>query len=214
MIKEGILLKILSYIHLVFFASLLWMATVVLSGTLLFLPGLAAIFAMGKGVLYKEFDINNSVIKDYLRYLKSSLGLLKFLAIQIMIILNMLGIYIATKLDHMLYSVICLVIVAFLIAFQFYMAGFWVFVREDLTCTEVVISMFLKPLLLFPIFVAIVLLLLFISKELFFVILFTGAFFLFAFEVIVFIQMLYYKAFTNTLEEEDEFAHLVYKKAK
>lgn len=209
MTRESLFYKILSGIHIVFFTSILCSITIVLSGTLLLLPVLGAAFLIGKDALYKELNINDSIIKTYFGYLKESLPLMKFIPINLVALLNVAGIFIGGQLNNTLYSVICLVIVSFLLVFMLYLAGYFVFINKQVNIIETLFCMLLKPQFLIPLFAVAVLCGVFFSGIIMAILMFTGTFFLFAIEVVIFIQLLYFKKLAGNLDEKDEFAYLV-----
>ncbi len=212
MTRESLLYKILSGIHIVFFSSLLCFGTIFLSGTILLLPALGAAFLIGKEAIYKDLDINNSIVKSYFTYLKSSLSLIKFLPINLMIALNIAGMLLLGKRENIIYSVICLMITAFLLAFLLYTAGYYTFVNPKVNLQEVAIGMFLKPQLFIPVFIIMVLGVAFFSGILLVLLLLSGAFFLFVLEVLIFIGLLSFKKLAGTLDEKEEYAYLVNRK--
>ncbi|MBP3888876.1 MAG: hypothetical protein J6F30_14710 [Cellulosilyticum sp.] len=91
MMKETILNKILNTIHVIFFTSILCFGITFLSGTLLMIPAFSAAFIMGKTLIYKEFDITDSVIKNYFLYMKSSMHLMKYIPLNSILLLNVIG---------------------------------------------------------------------------------------------------------------------------
>lgn len=209
MIRENLFYKILSAIHIVFFTSILCFGTIYLTGTLLMLPALAAGLMICKDYLYKKLDINNSIVMTYVRYLKGSLKLMKFVPINFIMILNVLGMLNAMNSDNFIYSVICLAITVILLLLILYIAGFYTFVSERVDIIEVMISVIIKPQLALPVFVILVIGVSCLSIALMFILLLTGAFFLFTLSVLIFMNLLYYKKAIGKLSEEDEYYHLI-----
>ncbi|BCJ96099.1 hypothetical protein acsn021_36680 [Anaerocolumna cellulosilytica] len=228
MTRESLFYKILSGIHIVFFASILSFLTVVLSGTLMLLPVLGAVFFIGKDSIYKRINVNDSVIATFFKYLKKSLTLLRFIPLYFMMILNVAGMIVAAKNGNLTYSIICLSIISMLLVIMFYLAGYFVFVmhadeKEDKhkasgkekilkgksVVMEVIALMLLKPQFVIPIFAGIVLCVFFFSTTLLIILCFLGTFFLTALEAVIFIQILWYKKLIGILDEEEEYAYLV-----
>lgn len=214
MTKENLFYKILSGIHFVFFTSLLCGSTILLSGTLLLLPALGAVFQIGKDFIEKKLNINDSIVRTYFIYLKEALALLKFFPVNLIILLNAIGMYAAMQAGYTVYSVICLVIVSFLLVFVLYITGYYVFINKKVNILEAAFCMFLKPQFLIPVFIVVVVFCAIVSAALLTFLFFTGAFFLFALEVVIFIQMLHFKKLNGTLSEEDEFSYLIFGKRK
>lgn len=214
MIRETLFYKILSAVHIVLFTSMLCFGTIYLSGTLLMMPVLGAAFKIGKDAIYKDLDINDSIVKTYIRYLKSSFKLVKFIPINFIIFINVAGMLIAAGAKNMMYSVICLVLISFLLVFMLYIAGYYVFVDEQVSIIDVLYSILLKPQYLLPVFIIMVLSVFFLSGKLLAVLFFCGAFFLYALIIVIFIQMLFYKKALGKLEDEDKFAYLINRQGK
>jgi hypothetical protein len=190
------------------------MGTIILSGTLLMLPALGAVFVIGKDAIYKDLNINDSIIKTYFKYLKSALTLMKFFPIHLIMLLNVAGMLIAASSNNIVYTVVCLTLISFLVVLMFYIAGFFTFITSNVNIMEVLISMLFKPQFLMPVFIITVLCGFYFSFAMLIVLSLAGTFFLFAIEVIIFIQMLYYRKLTGNLKEDEEFAYLINRQNK
>lgn len=209
MIRRAPFYKILSAIHVVFFTSILCFGVICLSGTLLLLPALGAVFRVGKDFLYDELDVTNSIVALFFRYLKQALHLERFFPVSLMVLLNLLGIWAGTRMEKVLYSLACMVILALLLTLALYIAGYDTFAGEARSVADVVVAMFLKPLSVVTILIVMILCIYFFSGTLAAILLFMGTFFLFVIEVVIFITMLYYLKMTDQLDEADKYAHLV-----
>lgn len=210
MMKQTPLNRIMSAVHIIFFSSLLCFGTICLSGTVLLMPALGASFLIGKDVLYKRLDINDSIIKNYFRYLADSIKLVKYFAINIIIALNIAGMIAAAKTSNFIYSVACLVIAAFLFTFIFYIVGYHAFVSNKINIVEVVASMFTKLYLLITVFIVMVLCVLFFSGTLLAVLFVSGTLLVFGLEIPIFIQMLHLKKILGRIDSSEKYAYLVY----
>lgn len=208
MMKESLLYKVMSAIHVILFTSVLCFGITLLSGTLLMIPSIAAAFVIGKTLIYNQFDINESIIKGFFKEFKKALCLLRFIPVNLIMLVNIAGIIVAAKLGMMIYSVLCLMIISLLLTMIFYIAGFHVFINHKLTLTEVAFCMFFKPTLLVPIFSGMVIFVFFFQALIAKILLVSGCFFLFIIELVIFLHMLYYKQL-NGIEEEGEYAELV-----
>lgn len=212
--RESLFYKILSGIHIVFFTSILCFFTILLSGTFLLLPVLGAAFMIGKDIIYKVININDSIVKKYFVYLKRSFKLMKFIPVHIIMLLNVAGMILSAQEENLVYSVVCLAIIAFLLVFMLYTAGYFVFFSEKVDLIEVLLVMLLKLNYLLPVFAGMVFCVFFFSSTLLAILCFCGSFFVFAVEAVVFIQILYYKKILGVLDENDEFAYLVNRSKK
>ena len=208
MMKESLLYKVMSIVHVILFTSVLCFGITLLSGTLLMIPSITAAFVIGKTLIYNQFDINESIIKNFFKEFKKALSLLRFIPVNLIMLINIVGIIVAAKLDMMVYSILCLVIMSLLLTLVLYIAGFYVFVTDQMTLTEVAFSMFFKPTLLVPIFSAMVIFIFFFEVLIAKILLVSGSFFLFIIELIIFLHMLYYKQLSG-IKEEGEYAELV-----
>ncbi len=208
MMKESLLYKVMSIVHVILFTSVLCFGITLLSGTLLMIPSITAAFVIGKTLIYNQFDINESIIKNFFKEFKKALSLLRFIPVNLIMLINIVGIIVAAKLDMMVYSILCLVIMSLLLTLVFYIAGFYVFVTEQMTLAEVAFSMFFKPTLLVPIFSAMVIFIFFFQTLIAKILLVSGSFFLFIIQLVIFLHMLYYKQL-NGIKEEGEYAELV-----
>ena len=172
------------------------------------IPAFTAAFMMGKTIIYKEFDITDSVIKNYCTYLKESLHLMKYVPLNILLILNIFGIMIAGVCKMEAYAIICLCIVALMLTIIIYLAAYYTFFDKNLTLTEVVICMLYKPTFMIAMFAGNVLIIFFFSPLIAGVSVFAGTVILFLIELVTFLHILYYKKLRGMLADE-KYAALV-----
>lgn len=214
MIRKVPLYKILSAIHVVFFTSMLCFGITFLTGSLLALPAFGAAFLIGKDWLYDELDITNSIVRSYFSYFKRMWRLMRFFPIGLLLLLNMVGIWAASKMNLLPYTVVCMAILSILCTIMLYIVGYAVFVAEDFKIYDVILAMFVKPLSIATIFLIMLLAVYFFSGTLAIILFFMGTFFLFVIEVVIFITMLYYLKLTQQLDENEKFAYLVQREDK
>lgn len=214
MIRKVPLYKILSAIHVVFFTSMLCFGITFLTGSLLALPAFGAAFLIGKDWLYDELDITNSIVHSYFSSFKRMWRLMRFFPISLLLLLNMIGIWAASKMNLLPYAVICMAILSILCTMMLFIVGYAVFVAEDFKIYDVILAMFVKPLSIATIFLIMLLAIYFFSGTLAVILFFMGTFFLFVIEVVIFITMLYYLKLTQQLDENEKFAYLVQREDK
>lgn len=207
--RESLLYKILSAIHIVFFSSICCFGIIFLSGTLLMLPALCAAFEIGKGVLRKKIDITDSIIKTYFTEFKNALGMLRYIPVNLLLLLNIAGVMYGGLNETLMYYVVCIMITAFLLTFCLYLAGYRCFVEREFKLVDVAFACFLKPMFLIPLFAGMVLLVFYFGAVPAVILFFTGTFFLFAVEVVILIHLLYFKDMFGKLSEDDEFQYLI-----
>lgn len=213
MMKDTIVSKILNAIHIIFFTSILCFGITFLSAGLLIIPAFTAAFMMGKTIIYKEFDITDSVIGNYLSYFKEAMPLMKYVLLSIILLLNLGGMMIAVRIGMSGYAIICLCIMALVLTMILYLAAYYTFYDKELTLTEVAVSMIYKPAFLVAIFCSMVLLMFFSSLMIAVVFVFAGTVVLYLLELMTFLHMLHYKKLNGRLEDE-KFARLVMEKEK
>lgn len=209
MIKKVPFYKILSGVHVVFFSSVFCFGTVFLSFTLLMIPALGAVFQLGKDVLYGEIDITDSVAAKFFCYLKDAMGLMRFLPVNLIMLLNIAGIWVAVKLHIPWILFSCLAIVSLMLTISLYIAGYFAFVKEKFSLAEAAVAMMIKPLSVMSIFAIMILFTYFFSGILVTILMFMGTFFLFVTELVIFITMLHYLKMCGQLDLEDKFAYLI-----
>ena len=192
----------MSTLHVILLTSILCFGVTFLSGTLLMIPSVIAVFTIGKTLLYNQFDINDSIIKNFFRVFRGALPLLRFMPINLIILINSVGILAAAQLNMPIYCLICLMIMALLLTFIFYIAGFYVFIDHKVQLVEVAFAMFFKPTFLVSLFSGMVIFTLFFQAELAKILLVCGSLFLFIIEIVIFVHMLYYKQFKGIQEDE------------
>lgn len=214
MIRKVPFYKILSAIHVVFFTSILCFGGIFITGSLLLFPLLGASFRIGRDVLYDDLDVTGSIVGLFFRYLREALHLMKFLPVSLILILNMLGIWASARLGSVWNSLVCMVILAFLTVFALYTAGYDTFVGGKFTLADVAVAMFLKPLSVVSLLILMILCIYFFNSTIGVILLFSGTFFLFVLEVVIFVTMLYYLKITEQLDGEDKYAYLVDGKKK
>lgn len=209
--KNTILNKILYAIHITFFSSILCFGMTFLSCGLLMIPAFAAAFMLGKSIIYKEFDITDSVIKTYLIYFKEAFGLMKYVGINILMLLNGVGMLMAGRFQMELYAIICLCIIAILLMMVIYLVSYYVFCDKKFTLAEVAICMIYKPLYTIAIFMIMVLFTFFLNLRVIEVFMFAGTAILFIVELITFLHFLHVKKLCGKLDGE-KYASLVLSK--
>ena len=210
--RDSILYKTLSMIHIIFFLSILCFGTIFLSMTILMVPAFTAAFMIGKELIYKEYDITDSLIKKYFHNLRETLPMLKYAVINVVAALNIVGIVLGVRMEQTAYSVVCLAITAILYTLILYIAGYYTFVDRKFTLVEVFICMMYKPGLMIPVIIAMILSIFFFRISIVKVLLAVGAFPMLVLEVVIFLHTLYYRELKGELQE-DKYAHLVRKDA-
>lgn len=207
--RESILYRILSLIHVFFFLSILCFGTIFLSLTIMMVPAVTAAFLIGKELIYKEYDITDSIFKKYFQYLKESLHLMKYVGINVVAALNIGGVFVGIRMQQVFYCVVCLAITAILYSLVLYVAGYYTFVDKKFTLVEVFICMLYKPGLLIPVIVLMILLVFYFRALVAKIFLVVGAFPMLVLEMMVFLHTLHYRKLRGELPDDDAYAHFV-----
>ena len=172
-------------------------------------PAVTASFLIGKELIYKEYDITDSLVRKYFRYLKESLHLTKYAGINLVAALNIGGVLLGIKMGQTFYVVLCLAVTAILYTLALYVAGYDTFVDKKFTLVDVFICMLYKPGLLIPVIVVMVLLVFFFRMLIGEILLLAGAFPMLVLEIVIFIHTLHYRNLRGELPDDDMYAHLV-----
>lgn len=173
--KESKLQLVLSYIHLVFVLSLVFFGTTYLTGSILFIPGLCAAFAIGKDLLEGKFNVYDGLIKRFFHELKRFGKSLRFFPVQVIIALQFAGIIVSKSMQNFYLQVIMLVIAALLLTYLSYACAYLVFKDEKMKAEEVLILMFQHVGMVISLFILMLLLLVFFRLQMLAVALAAGA---------------------------------------
>lgn len=212
--RESGFYKAVSFIHVSFFLSILCFGTIFLSLTILMVPALTATFMIGKELIYREYDITDSLIKKYFRYLRQALPLEKYVVINLVATLNIAGILAGIRMEQTGYAIACLTITAILYTLILYLAGYYTYVERKFTLTDVFICMMYKPGFMLPILIVMILTVFFFRALMAKILLVIGAIPILVLELTIMLHMLHYRKLKGDLPEDDMYAHLVIKDMK
>ena len=201
MIKENRIYKTLVGVHIVFFTSLLCFGITYLSGTLLIIPAFCGVFHIGKMILYRQLDINESIIKNYFIKFKESIKMLKFLPFQFIMTLNIISIIINGELGIITYF--SMAIVAFLCVYLLYACDYYTFIDEHIGYTDVLVYMFYNPFYVVMLFILSLLGLLYINIGILKGLLVIGSIAIFIVEFLMVLQVATYKKAFDLFKEDE-----------
>ena len=80
-------------VHLIAVLSAVCFGTIYLSLGILLIPALTSAFLVGKDVIYKQFDVYDSLSKRFFRQLKEEMHTMRYFPIQLVFVLQAVGIY-------------------------------------------------------------------------------------------------------------------------
>lgn len=197
--NESKLYKVLSFVHLVFILSIVFFTTSTLTLSFLFIPSLSAAFAIGRDLLLNKFNIYDGLVKRFFKELGKYKKTLKHFPIQILFILELIGLLSVIKLELFWMKIILIIIMSLLMTFIMYLCGFIVFLDENISYEEVFIRMFYKIEILISLFVLNILLIVLFSIKLLFLFFIAGALVILAIEAGI-----YYTIYKEVEKKEGE----------
>lgn len=201
--KKLDLATLLSAVHLCFVMSIVCFSVTYLSLGILALPALTSAFRTGRDVIYKKYDIYDSVVKTFFKRMKTEMRMMRYFPIQFIIILQAVGIYAAGKVE-MDFLVIPLVVgIASLLTLLIYIAAYHVFYSELPSVADVVIAMFYRIQYMTIIWMLMLLASVFFGTVFIAVSLFIGAIALFAVEAVAFLGITAFRKLKGELTEEE-----------
>ena len=86
-------------VHLIAVLSAVCFGTIYLSLGILLIPALTSAFLVGKDVIYKQFDVYDSLSKRFFRQLKEEMHTMRYFPIQLVFVLQAVGIYAAGRYE-------------------------------------------------------------------------------------------------------------------
>ncbi|MGN0667084.1 MAG: hypothetical protein ACI4KF_11245 [Huintestinicola sp.] len=201
--KKFDLSTLLSMIHLVFVLSIVCFSVTFLSLGILAMPSFTAAFILGKEVLYKQYDVYDSVVKRFFSEMKRAIKMMRYFPLQLLIILQTGGMYAVGKVGMSYLMVPMLAFTAFLLTLLIYIITYHVFYREFPHIPEVLIAMFYRIQYLLIIFVLMLLAAMFFGTIMMIVLFFAGALILFLLEATAFLGIMAFKVLRNDITEEE-----------
>lgn len=202
--KKLNLSTLLSMVHLVFVLSIFCFAASYLTLSILALPALTSAFRTGRDVLYREYDVYDSVVKTFFRNMKAEMRMMKYFPLQLFIILQAAGMYAVNRVGMQILLVPMLICTAVLLTVIVYIITYHVFVTELPQITEVVIVMFYRIQYLTIIWMLMLLVTMFFGMKLMIFFLFVGALALFAVEAVAFLGIMSFRKLKGDLTEEEK----------
>lgn len=201
--KESKVYQLLCVIHVLVVGSCVTLLTTIATFGLCMIPSMLSVFTIGKEIIYKEYDYHDSITKRYFSGIAKHLNLVKYAYINIIVVLNIVGIFLGIYTNMVYISYLCLLCIATLVAFMYYIAAYNVFIDEDFTLMDVAIFMFYKPMYLLVIIAVNLSFLMFFSLYLLVILALIGCGVFYAIEIIICSQSLAYKKRFALLKEED-----------
>lgn len=189
-------------IHLIFVLSAVCFAAMLLSFGILALPALTSAFYVGKDVIYKRFDVYDSLSKRFITQLKQEMAMMRYFPIQLIIMLQAVGIYAAHRVNMIGLIYLLLPCMAFLTTLLIYVITYHVFYEKTPTVTEVIIAMFYRVRYMVTVWVLMILAFGLFKPAMLAALLLIGAALLILLETAAFLGIASFKKAKNCIGEE------------
>lgn len=131
-------------VHLTVVLSVVCFGTMILSLGILFLPALTAAFIIGKDVILRRFDVNDSVSRRFFRYAAENLKMMKYFPIQLIAMFQAAGIFACGRTGLNGLGYVLAASMAFFFTVLIYAVTYHVFCKPYPEMAEVLIAMFYK----------------------------------------------------------------------
>ncbi|MDE6593551.1 MAG: hypothetical protein K2K57_10890 [Oscillospiraceae bacterium] len=192
-----------SAIHLIAVLSAVCFGTIYLTLGILTLPALTSAFLVGKDVIYKRFDVYDSLAKRFFRQLKEEMGMMRYFPLQLIIIVQLLGMYAAGRVGMLPLAYVLLPCMAFLMTLVIYIIAYHVFYEKKPDVIRVIIAMFYRVQYLMTIWVLMILVSILFQTSMLGILLIIGEVFLLLLEAAAFLGITAYKRAKGDLNDDD-----------
>ncbi len=194
---------IMSVIHLIAVLSIVCFGTIYLSLSILTIPALTAAFIIGKDVIYRRFDVHDGLVKRFFSELASEIGMMRYFPLQLLIILQLVGMYGAEKTGMTYLSYPMLICISFVLALIVYLITYHVFYAERPSVTDVLIAMLFRLYYFLIVWIVMLLIAVFFGTTLMMILLFAGTILILAVETVAFLGIISFKKLRKELSDED-----------
>ena len=133
-----------SMIHLCVVLSAVCFAAVFLTLGILALPALTAAFVIGKDIILRRFDVNDSVHRRFFRLLKENMSMMRYLPLQLIAVVQGVGIIACGRMGMAMFGYCLFALMAFVLTLTVYIITYHVFCKPLPEVPEVLIAMFYK----------------------------------------------------------------------
>ncbi|MBQ5320010.1 MAG: hypothetical protein J6K17_13020 [Oscillospiraceae bacterium] len=198
------LTAIMSAIHLIVVLSLVCFGTVILSMGILLIPALTSAFAVGKDVIYKRYDVYDGLIKRFFKGLVSEIGMMRYFPLQLIIIIQLAGMYAAEKVGMNFLMYLMVGCISFILTLIVYIVTYHIFYSSKPTVTDVLIAMFYRVHFFLLVWVAMLLITTLFSVKLMGVFLLIGTIVVLLVETVAFLGILGFKNLKKELTDEEK----------
>ena len=198
------LTAIMSAIHLIVVLSIVCFGTIILSLGILLIPALTSAFIVGKDVIYKRYDVYDGLIKRFFKGLVSEIGMMRYFPLQLIIIIQIAGMYAAEKVGMGFLIYLMVACISFVLTLIVYVITYHIFYNPKPEVTEVLIAMFYRVHFFLLVWVAMLLITTLFSVKLMGVFVLVGTIAVLLVETVSFLGILGFKNLKKDLTDEEK----------
>ncbi len=195
---------IMAAIHLVVVLSLVCFGTIILSLGILTIPALTSSFIVGKDVIYKRFDVYDGLVKRFFSGLASEIGMMRYFPLQLIIIIQLVGIFAAEKTGMNFLMNLMVACISFVLTLIVYVITYHIFYKPYPTVTDVLIAMFYRVQFFLLVWVAMILITALFGIKLMSALLLIGTIVILLVEIVAFLGVIGFKNLKNELTDEEK----------
>lgn len=191
-------------IHLIVVLSLVCFGTMTLSLGILSIPALTSAFEIGKDVIYKRFDVHDSLVKRFFSGMMSEMKMMRYFPLQLIILIQLAGIYAAEKTGMQFIGYLMVACISFVLALIVYVITCHVFCKPYPTVTEVLVTMLYRVYYFILVWIVMILITTLFSLKLLGIFLLVGTAAILLVEVVAFLGVMGFKKLKNELTDEEK----------
>lgn len=198
------LTAIMSAIHLIVVLSIVCFGTIFLTLGILLIPALTSAFIVGKDVIYKRYDVYDGLIKRFFKGLASEIGMMRYFPLQLIMIIQLAGIYAAEKVGMSFLMYLMVACISFVLTLIVYTITYHISYKPKPTVTEVLVAMFYRVHFFLLVWVAMLLITTLFGVKLMGVFIFVGTIAVLLVETVAFLGILAFKNLKKEVTDEEK----------
>ncbi|MBP0954713.1 MAG: hypothetical protein J6M90_03595 [Oscillospiraceae bacterium] len=204
--KKGkqVFYNVLGAVHVVFWLSLLAFGVIYLSLGILLLPVLTSVFTIGKEIIFRQYDITDSVFKRFFGGVKNNMSMLRYFPLQILLILEGAGLYAANMTGMKVIAYFCTALMSLMLTYIIYTALCKVHFEQKCDAVTVAVIMVYSLPFMISVWLVMTLVCLFAGPAAMIVSLAAGALLLLLIQGTALVGILNFKEKTDSLTEEEK----------
>lgn len=194
---------IMSVIHLIIVLSIVCFGTIILSLGILLIPALTSAFIIGKDVIYKRFDVYDSLVKRFFSGVRSQIGMMRYFPVQLIILIQLAGMYAAEKTGMEFLMYILIACISFLLTLIVYIITYHVFYESGPDVIHVLVAMFYRVHYVLLVWAVMLLITVLAGIKLMGIFLLTGTIVILMTETVAFLGIIGFKNLKKELTDEE-----------